>query len=432
MQETTFPQMVAGLHRMPRPRLDVRPGAPMQPPAVDIVVPVYNEERDLEPSILRLYSYLRANFPYTFRITIADNASTDRTWARACQLAQRLPAVEAVHLDRKGRGHALHEVWSHSDATVLAYLDVDLATDLNGLLPLLAPLLSGHSDLAIGTRLTRGSRVVRGPKREFISRGYNALLRVVMRVRFSDAQCGFKAIRADRAAELLPRVQDREWFFDTELLILAERSGLRIHEVPVDWVDDPDSRVDILDTAVKDMLGLARIARGLSTGTIAVRDLSDTADAEHRSGAPPGVLGQLSTFVVIGLLSTAAYVGLYWLLRNGMSAHWANLVALLLTAVGNTAAKRRLTFNVRGPQRRLIHQVQGLVVFGLGLVITSGALSALQYLIPGASRPAELTVLMAASALATALRFLLYRAWLFPQRSKSALPSHSMTQEATP
>src|SRR6476620_6478512 len=145
-------------------------------------------------------------------------------------------------------------------------MDVDLSTDLRALLPLVAPLLSGHSDLAIGTRLSRSARVVRGPKREVISRCYNLLLRTTLRTGFSDAQCGFKAIRADRARELLPEVEDTSWFFDTELLVLAERRGLRIHEVPVDWVDDPDSRVDILATAMADLRGIVRLARNVRHG----------------------------------------------------------------------------------------------------------------------------------------------------------------------
>ena len=141
-------------------------------------------------------------------------------------------------------------------------MDVDLSTDLAALLPLVAPLISGHSDVAIGTRLHRGSRVIRGPKREFISRCYNLILRGTLAARFSDAQCGFKAIRADVARELLPLVQDTGWFFDTELLVLAERSGLRIHEVPVDWVDDPDSRVNIVRRAKDDLKGVARVGPG--------------------------------------------------------------------------------------------------------------------------------------------------------------------------
>jgi glycosyltransferase involved in cell wall biosynthesis len=199
---------------------------------LDIVVPVFNEEVDLEPSVRRLHTHLSAQFPYPFRITIADNASTDATPRIAARLAAELPGVAALRLTEKGRGRALRAAWSASDAEVLAYCDVDLSTDLAALLPLVAPLISGHSDLAIGTRLGRGARVVRGAKREFISRSYNLLLRGTLGTGFSDAQCGFKAVRADVARRLLPLVEDTGWFFDTELLVLAERSGLRIHEVP--------------------------------------------------------------------------------------------------------------------------------------------------------------------------------------------------------
>jgi glycosyltransferase involved in cell wall biosynthesis len=230
---------------------------------LDVVVPVHNEEIDLGPSVRRLHAYLTNSFPYPFRITVADNASTDSTPRIAAQLARDLPAVIVLRLAEKGRGRALRTAWSGSDAPVLAYMDVDLSTDLAGLLPLVAPLISGHSDLAIGTRLARSSQVVRGPKRQVISRCYNTLLRGTLRTRFSDAQCGFKAIRADIAAVLLPLVEDTGWFFDTELLVLAERTGLRIHEVPVDWTDDTDSRVDLAATALADLHGIARLGRAL-------------------------------------------------------------------------------------------------------------------------------------------------------------------------
>jgi glycosyltransferase involved in cell wall biosynthesis len=229
-------------------------------PLVEIVVPVHNEQRVLEASIWRLHSYLTANFPFAFRITIADNASTDATWRLAMRLAGQLPHVRAVHIAQKGRGRALRQVWGASDAEVVAYMDVDLSTGLEALLPLVAPLLSGHSDLAIGTRLANGAAVVRGPKRELVSRCYNLLLRATMRARFSDAQCGFKAGRTEVVRALLPEVEDQAWFFDTELLLAAQRSGLRIHEVPVDWVEDTDSRVDVLRTALDDLRGMARVA----------------------------------------------------------------------------------------------------------------------------------------------------------------------------
>ncbi|HUA72234.1 MAG TPA: dolichyl-phosphate beta-glucosyltransferase [Solirubrobacteraceae bacterium] len=226
---------------------------------VEIVIPVHNERLALEGSVRMLHGYLSATFPFSWQITIVDNASTDGTLQIARRLMYALPEVGAMHLPAKGRGRALRTAWSVSRAEVLAYMDVDLSTDLNALLPLVAPLMSGHSDLAIGTRLASGARVTRSRKRELISRCYNRLLRLALHARFSDAQCGFKAIRAGAAAELLPLVQDEAWFFDTELLVLAERRGLRVHEVPVDWVEDADSRVEIVPTALDDLRGVARL-----------------------------------------------------------------------------------------------------------------------------------------------------------------------------
>ena len=236
-------------------------------PVVDVVVPVFDEERALEPGIRRLHTYLHGGFPFSWRITIVDNASTDGTWAQARHLADELDGVVAVHLDRKGRGLALRSAWTASDADVVAYMDVDLSTDLDALLPLVAPLVSGHSDVAIGSRLAPGSHVARHPKREFISRCYNLLLRTVLATRVRDAQCGFKAVRASVARRLVPAIEDDCWFFDTELLLLAERNGLRIHEVPVDWVDDTDSRVHVVSTAIGDLKGAARMIARFASGT---------------------------------------------------------------------------------------------------------------------------------------------------------------------
>ena len=384
-------------------------------PVLDVVVPVYNEEIDLEPCVRRLHGYLAAHFPYRFRITIADNASTDSTPDRARMLAESMPEVTAVHLAEKGRGRALKHVWTHSDAAVLAYMDVDLSTDLAALLPLVAPLISGHSDLAIGSRLSRGSRVVRGAKREFISRSYNLILRGTLSARFSDAQCGFKAIRADVAERLLPMVEDTGWFFDTEMLVLAERAGLRIHEVPVDWVDDPDSRVDIVSTAIADLKGIARLTRALGTGRLPLAALREQLGRNPLpvAGVPAGLTGQLMKFAAVGIASTLAYLVLYALLRLGVGPQWANLLALLITAVANTAANRRLTFGVRGTDRAWRHQAQGLVVFGIGLALTSGSLALLDGVSATPAKWIELAVLVTANLIATGVRFLLMRIWVF-------------------
>ena len=320
-------------------------------PSVDITIPVYNEERDLAPAVRRLHNYLHSEFPFSARITIADNASTDGTAAQALRLATELRGVRLIRLSEKGRGRALAASWLTSDADVVAYMDVDLSTDLSALLPLVAPIISGHSDVSIGSRLTSGARVVRSAKRELISRCYNLLLHVVLGVRFKDAQCGFKAVRADVARRLLPGIENRNWFFDTELLVQAERAGLRVHELPVDWVEDADSRVDILATALEDLRGVWRLATGRWT-----------------RAAPEHLHGQLARFAAVGLVSTVAYAGLYWMLRGFLTPAVSNSIALVVTAVGNTAANRRVTFGVRGANGLLRDHAGGLVAFAVAKI----------------------------------------------------------------
>jgi glycosyltransferase involved in cell wall biosynthesis len=360
------------------------------PPArdVDIVVPVYNEEAALEQSIRRLHRFLTESFPFGWRIVIADNASTDATAEIAGLLRTKLRGVAYLRLERKGRGRALREAWSRSDARVVCYMDVDLSTDLRALLPLVAPLLSGHSDIAIGSRLARGARVVRGPKRELISRSYNRLLHATLRAHFSDAQCGFKAVRRDALDGLLADVRDNAWFFDTELLVLAQRRGLRIHEVPVDWVDDPDSRVDIVRTAVEDLKGIARLALN----------------------------GPIVRFMGVGVLSTIAYALLFLALHGTLGAAGANAASLALTAVGNTAANRWLTFGVRGRAGLVRQHAAGFVVFVLTLGLTSGALAVLHGLVATPPRALELAVLVVAGTAATVTRYVALRSWVFARR----------------
>ncbi|MGN9810456.1 glycosyltransferase [Micromonospora sp. BQ11] len=395
------------------PRAGVQTRSTGPTAVLDVVVPVHNEETDLEPCVRRLHAHLSGHFPYPFQITIADNASVDDTLKVAEALAAELPGVGVLHLDAKGRGRALRAAWSASSAPVLAYMDVDLSTDLAALLPLVAPLISGHSDLAIGTRLARTSRVVRGAKREVISRAYNLLLRGTLAARFSDAQCGFKAIRADVAEGLLPLVRDTGWFFDTELLVLAQRAGLRIHEVPVDWVDDPDSRVDIVATALADLRGIGRLGRALATGALPLTELRDQLGraplTPPPAQVPVGLPRQLARFAAIGVASTCAYLLLFVATRGALGAQAANLLALLVTAVANTAANRRLTFGIAGRRHAGRHHLQGLLAFGLGLALTSGSLAVLHAVSAVPARPVELAVLVAANLAATVLRFVLLR-----------------------
>ncbi|MFP5372011.1 MAG: glycosyltransferase, partial [Actinomycetes bacterium] len=390
---------------------DQADAARARPPVLDVVVPVHDEETDLEPCLCRLHAHLSDALPYSFRITVAENGSTDRTLDVAHRVAAELPGIEVLALPEAGRGGALRTAWLRSDAAVLVYLDVDLSTDLRALLPLVAPLVSGHSDLAVGTRLAPSSRVVRGLKREILSRCYNTLLRRTLATSLSDAQCGFKALRADVARRLLPLVEDTGWFFDTELLLIAERAGLRISEVPVDWVDDPDSRVDVPATVRADLLGIARMLRAFATGRLPVAELRAAIGrgplSDPVAGTPVGLPAQLIRFAVVGLLSTAAHVVIYVLLRDLVGAQVANLLALLLTAVANTAANRRLTFGIRGRVGVVRAQLQGLALIGLGLALTSGSLALLSATSPAAPRTAEVGVLLVANAAATALRFLL-------------------------
>ena len=228
---------------------------------VDIVLPVLNEQRVLEASVRRLRGHLDALRGFDARIVIADNGSTDGTLDVARRLVQTLRGVTVTHLDMRGRGRALRQAWTESSADVVAYMDIDLSTDLAALQPLLELVASGRADVATGSRLAPGASVTRGLRRELVSRAYNALLHEAIDMPVRDAQCGFKAVRASVARALLPSIEDEEWFFDTELLARAQRAGYRVAELPVRWVEDRDSRVRVVRTALADLRGVRRLRR---------------------------------------------------------------------------------------------------------------------------------------------------------------------------
>jgi glycosyltransferase involved in cell wall biosynthesis len=372
------------------------------PVDVEIVVPVYNEAPQLAERITALRSFLDESFPFRALVTIVDNASTDDTAEIAADLTTKLPGISFMRLERKGRGHALRTAWSSSGAPVVAYMDVDLSTSLSALLPLVAPLLSGHRDVAIGSRLARGAHVVRGPKRELISRAYNVLLKLTLRGRFSDAQCGFKALRRDAAKRLLPLVEDDEWFFDTELLVTAQRLGLRIGEVPVDWVDDPDSRVKIVSTALNDLRGVGRLLLHKPRGARSVRTDEVSAD-------------ELLRFAGVGILSTVGYLFLFVAWRPVLGPLSANAMAMAIATLFNTAVHRELSQDRDGRTRRghMIAVAAGLYVVSLAL--TTVALLVAGWVAPGALL-LELGALVAANALAATVRFSVLRAWIFRPR----------------
>ncbi|MFP8903683.1 bifunctional glycosyltransferase family 2/GtrA family protein [Streptomyces atacamensis] len=393
---------------------------------VEIVVPVYNEERALPGCLRTLHARLRDELPYPWRITVADNASTDRTLEVARELAAELPGVGVVHLDRKGKGVALRTVWGASDADIVAYMDVDLSTGLDGLLPLIAPLANGHSDLAIGSRLAPGARTLRGLRREFVSRSYNALIRLTHGVRFSDGQCGFKAARTEVLRPLLELTRDDGFFFDTELLLLADHNGLRVHEVPVDWVEDLDTRVDLVGTAVKDLRGLWRVARMKSAGD-AVAELPPRPGpvAEHPDavvadrGGRGALTWELSCFIAIGIASTVGHALLYWLLRTWWPPLVANLVAQTVLTLANTEANRRLTFrgSATGPVRA--HVGAGLL-FVFGYLLTGAAVLGYRQIADDPTPATEALVLAAAYVTVTVVRFLVLRLAVFARRTPKA------------
>ena len=372
-------------------------------------MPVYNEAHQLAERIVTLREFLDESLPFTSLVTIVDNGSTDGTALVARRLAIALDGVQAMTLDRKGRGYALRRAWESSTAEVVAYMDVDLSTSLSGLMPLVASVLSGHGDVAVGTRLARGARVVRGPKRELISRAYSLMVRTSQRSRISDFQCGFKALRRECAVELLPLVKDDAWFFDTELLITAERLGMRVSEIPVEWVDDPDSRVHIISTAREDVKGLWRLSHGPALRHVESRH-HEEATAE-----------QLLSFAGVGMLSTLSYLLLFALGFGVFGPLAANALALAFCTLFNTALHRSLNKardrSGAGTRRPSFLGTAG-VLYAVSLGCTTAAL-----LIAGAlgalSLPAALVAVTLANGFASLVRFVLLRGWAFrpsPQR----------------
>ncbi len=369
-------------------------------PTVDVAVPVYNEEAQLGPAITTLRAYLDRRVPWPAHVTIVDNASTDGTWRIARRLADAVPGVTALHLDAKGRGLALRAAWSTSTAPVVAYMDVDLSTGLDAFVPLVAPVLSGHSDLSIGTRLGPGARVVRGARRELISRAYNLVLKTALRTRISDAQCGFKAMRRDLVDELLPLVEDDAWFFDTELLVLAQQGGLRIHEVPVDWVDDPDSRVDLIRTALADLRGIGRMLRqGRARHFATPRGPSGPTAEDLRQRAGFGAAATLEAALAFAAL------------RPLLGLTGAALVAVLGCGVLALAATRRRSGSSPTPHRRCV--AAGAVATAAAVAFTGAAVAVL-------STTDATSIVVGAGAIACAslasaiVRFAVLRSWVYP------------------
>ena len=233
----------------------------MQPheTTVDIMIPVLNEAHVLERSVATVRRHLSNNFPYRWRVVVVDNGSTDGTQDIAQRLSATCEDVGFVHLTQRGRGRALRHSWLQSKADVVCYMDVDLSTDLMHLKQIVDAIVVDGYDVATGSRLMRNSVTRRCFKRELTSRVYNLLVKLALFTKFSDAQCGFKAVSRETIESIVPQIEDQSWFFDTELLVLAEKHGYRIKDVPVVWIEDDDSRVKIMKTAWDDIKGILRL-----------------------------------------------------------------------------------------------------------------------------------------------------------------------------
>ncbi|WP_327087618.1 bifunctional glycosyltransferase family 2/GtrA family protein [Nonomuraea sp. NBC_01738] len=371
-------------------------------PVADIAIPVYNEEKVLPGTVDTLCAFLAERFPLPWRVTIVDNGSTDTTREVAWALAEKYPQVHVLCVDRRGKGAAVKEAWRQSPADVVAFMDADLSTGLDALWVLVATVTSGHSEIAIGTRLSGGARIHRALRRELISRGYNALLRVLFGARFSDAACGFKAARAVVVRPLLDKVEDDHWFFDTELLLLAQHNGARIREIPVDWVEDPDSSVNLWHTALSDLRGLRRLSRSMAVGTARV----ELPPIPPLPPSPPE--RKVVSFALVGLLSTVVHVLLYCLARQAFPVAAANLAALAATMVVNTEAHRRWTFNRAIHPVRRVH-LRSMLVFLLNYLVTTGFILAL----PVTSLAGECLALMAGAFSIALIRYFLLNRWTF-------------------
>lgn len=364
---------------------------------VDIVLPVYNEEKDLRKSVEHLIGFLRENNPhgYDYQIIIADNNSTDSTPTIGTKLQDDYDIVKYHYIPRKGRGFALHEVWDASTADVISYMDIDLSTDLRALDDLITPLILNKADVSYGSRLSQTSKVKgRKVSREILSRGYNFLLKSVLSAQFNDAQCGFKALRNDAWKELSPQITDNEWFFDTELLYVAQQEQYRLNDVPVFWTDDPNSTVHVGSTVIKDLIGMKNL---------------------YTKYKPQSLARKLFIFCIIGALTTVGFGLTYFFLRFFMGAEYSNLVSLISMTLLNIFLNKIWTFR-KGDGHNILDYVLALITFALSWAISSGGLYLLHLSHWTLSRTEESLYAVGLQFFATIIKFVLFN-FIFTEKS---------------
>jgi glycosyltransferase involved in cell wall biosynthesis len=228
---------------------------------IEITIPILNEEFRLEQGVTEAVEFLENSGIDNYSIVLADNGSTDNTEQIAQSLTKRFPTVKAIKVSKRGVGLALKQSWGSSEADFIGYMDVDLATDLNHILEAYRILQGEEVDVVNGSRLLPNSQVKnRSIIRGITSHGFNYLLKALLKVNISDGMCGFKFLKKTSYDKILKSgLENNEWFFCTELLVKAEWMGMNIHEIPVKWEDDSDSRVELFKTITKYLKEIKRL-----------------------------------------------------------------------------------------------------------------------------------------------------------------------------
>lgn len=294
------------------------------PPTILLVIPIYNEEANITRAVAETINYLETQTVYSYKVLVTDNASTDNSPQIVKNLIKKYPQLSYLRLPEKGRGLALKEAWEQSEEDIVAYMDVDLSSPLEYLPQILDPIINNEADITFGSRLKKpGKAIGRTLKREVTSRVYNRLLQFMLGAKFKDAQCGFKAVRKTTFLEIADQIQNTTWYFDSEMLLLAQYKNYRLQEIPIIWTDDPHSTVKIISTANDNLHHMWRM---------------------FKTYKPHSLLYILWWFLFIGGLSTIATLILYSLLRFIVDPQIANIIALTITTIANTVANKRISF----------------------------------------------------------------------------------------
>lgn len=358
-------------------------------PHVLLVIPIYNEEKIIENTVRETIKYLNENTKYSYILVVADNASTDSSPEIVKNLQKEIPFLEYVRLPKKGRGLALHTVWKDFNAEVVAYMDADLSSPLTSLPNIIDPILNNESDVTFGSRLLPpGQAINRKGKRELTSQGYNFLLQFILGATFKDAQCGFKAISKEKFNQVEEEIKNQNWFYDTELLLISQYKGLRLKEVPITWVDDPDSSVKVFKTIVENLKEMGRV---------------------YFTYRPESVFIKLFKFAIIGVLSTVGTALLFFLLRFVLDPQLANIVSLSTATILNTIANKRFAFKnkTKDPWGKTI--IISAISFLLFWIPTAGSLWLLHNFFGVEDNYAlETFIVMVASFFGTLMKFIFF------------------------